>query len=53
MEEEKCRNCAKQFLCNREKCKPIPYSKTKNYGEYKRLTTRNEQITIRGNKGKK
>ena len=27
-----CNICAKQFFCNKEKCNPVKWSKTKNYG---------------------
>ena len=33
--ENKCRICAKQFLCKGENCKQIKFSETKNLGEVK------------------
>ncbi len=33
MEEKKeCRNCCKQYYCNRKECKQVKWSETKNYG---------------------
>lgn len=32
----KCKQCAKQFLCNKEKCKPVLWHNTKNFGEIER-----------------
>ena len=33
--ENKCRICAKQWLCNKKECKQIKFSETKNLGEVK------------------
>lgn len=32
----KCKNCAKQYFCNKKECKPIWWHNTKNYGEVKK-----------------
>jgi len=31
-----CKQCSKQYTCNKEKCEPVEWHKTKNYGEVKR-----------------
>ena len=31
-----CKNCARQYLCNKKECKYIPYSKIKDYGEIRK-----------------
>ena len=33
--ENKCRICAKQYLCNKKECKQIKFTELKNYGEVK------------------
>lgn len=32
-----CKNCAKQFLCNKKECKFLSWIYTKNYGEVTRI----------------
>jgi hypothetical protein len=32
---EECRNCCKQYMCNKEKCNFKSWIKTNNYGEIK------------------
>ena len=33
----KCKNCAKQFLCNKKECKFLSWIYTKSYGEVTRI----------------
>ena len=34
---EKCKNCARQYMCNKEKCNFKSWIYTKNYGEVIRV----------------
>lgn len=31
-----CKQCAKQYTCNKKECKEVKWSETKNYGEVKK-----------------
>lgn len=35
-DNKQCNICAKQFICNNEKCKPVLWHNTKNFGEIER-----------------
>lgn len=36
-----CKQCAKQYTCNKKECKPVKWSSTKWYGEVKKNENNN------------
>lgn len=36
-----CKKCSKQYTCNKEKCKPVLWHDTKNFGEVKKIENNN------------
>lgn len=39
----KCKKCAKELTCNHKDCKPVNFSRTKNYGLVNYINRRKEQ----------
>lgn len=41
-----CKNCSKQFFCNKKECTFISWIYTKNYGEAHKIKSDQEEIVI-------
>ena len=39
-----CKNCSKQFFCNRKECTFISWIYTKSYGEVRKIKSNQEEI---------